>query len=675
MSMVPRVTEVQLIEKAKAAAARGAYDEVLSTCSVLRAEYPECRYGYGLAAIAFRKLGQVDDSNAMVWNSIKSIGLRAANLVTMADTAMDFQDWEEAIRRWKDLRAAFPDQPQGYTRAAVAFRNIGNFNECDRLLEEKKSRMKFDVQDYNLWANSAIDRGQWNLAADRLSELSKVFPREPTEYLAGARVLSAFKNKEEKVDRLKYEGTKDSLKKEFELLWRGMRHGNYKLQDLIDSAKWIVRCRAVTRQTSGAERLFDLAQNDKDLAKVLGGEKIAAPVFNSDRPIRAVFYFPTTTQTDNLTPLLERMSQDPRFSPIILCSRNGNHNNDDSFAFFSQTYSDDPRITVVDGGSHVDENISPYEIGADIVFYHTPYTHHGIYPFFLQAEFVARHTRVAHISYGYFLLTLEGTASHIYDNKHIRSAEMVFSESDVSDRVYRECFGDERVFMTGYPKFDRFRKHLDSEPFERRVENKEKLDVIWTPHWQMAEDPTGGTQTSNFMQYVDIMLNLSKRKDVVLHVRPHPLLRPRLKVIGKLELDEYDAIMEKFQKRGAIFYPANKGVSYVEALMSADVLISDFSSLASEFFITERPIIFCRTDEVWNNGKWIGPFGKKLLEQGCYAVDSEKELVSTLSTIITKRKHPKMQSMRRIIRENNLFPEGSSCERIMDVVAHRVVGK
>lgn len=674
MASDPEFTEEELVQKAQDASARQANDEVLAVCETLRSAYPKSAHGYGLAAVALRRLGQVDASNAMVWKSVKAIGLRPWHLITMADTAMDFKDWDEALRRWKDLRMAFPAHQKGYFRAAVAHREMGQFEDCDRLLEEKMSRMKPEAPDFNLWADSAIDRGEWELAADRLEQMQKAFPKEPSAYVAGARVMSAFQHEKNAAHDSQYAEKPRSLMQEFDALYREMRDKSFGLQDMIDAAGWIVRCRAVSPQTRGAQRLFQLAETDKNLAKVLAGETIAPPAYSADRPIKPLFFFPIITQTDNLTPLLEKMAQDPRFEPIILCSRNRANDYDDSYAFFSKTYAHNPRITVIDGGAHVNENISPYELGADVVFFHTPYSHGPSYPFFLWAGFVARHTRVAHVNYGYFLLTLEGTEKHIYDNPQIQVADMVFSESDVSDRVFRASFGDERVHKTGYPKFDRFRACLETVPFEERVKGKDKLDVIWTPHWQMAEDPTGGTHTSNFTRYVDTMLKLSERDDVVLHVRPHPLLRPRLKVLGMYDFDEFDAIMDTFEKNGAVVYPANEGVSYVEALMSADVLISDFSSLVPEFFITERPIIFCRTDDVWNNGKWIGPFGKTLINEGCYTVDSENELLAMLSTIVAERKHPKMQNMQRLISENNLFPEGSSCERIADVVAQRVTG-
>jgi CDP-glycerol glycerophosphotransferase (TagB/SpsB family) len=668
----PERTEGELVQLARDAAARQDRKEVLALCETLRAQYPKSAPGYGLAAVALRKLGQAEASNAMVWASVKAIGLRAGHLITMADTAMDLKNWEEALCRWSDVRAAFPEQPQGYYRAAVAHRALKQYEACDALLEEKMTRVKPEVRDFNLWADSAIDRGAWELAADRLEKMQQTFPKEPGGYVTGARVMSELQHEENAVHSNKYAGESHSLKQEFDALYRGMRKGRFDLQNLIDAAGWIVRSRAVSQQTRGAQRLFRLAETDANLAKVLAGETIAPPAYSGGRAIRPLFFFPTVTQTDNLTPLLETMAQDPRFEPIVLCSRNRSKANDDSYAFFSKLYAKNPRITVVDGGMHIDENISPYELGADVVFFHTPYSHGPNHPFFLWAEFVARHTRIAHVNYGYFLLTLEGTASHIYDSPHIQTADMVFSEGDVSDRVFRDCFGDARVYKTGYPKFDSFRAHLEKTPFEERVADKEKLDIIWTPHWQMAEDPTGGTHTSNFTRYVDTMLQLSARDDVVLHVRPHPLLRPRLKVLGLYDFHEYDAIMDRFKDNGAVVYPANEGVSYVEALMSADVLISDFSSLVPEFFITERPIIFCRTDDVWNNGKWIGPFGKTLIEKGCYTVDDEEELVATLSEIVAKRQHPKMENMQQLIEENNLFPEGSSCARIVEVVAERV---
>jgi len=67
---------------------------------------------------------------------------------------------------------------------------------------------------------------------------------------------------------------------------------------------------------------------------------------------------------------------------------------------------------------------------------------------------------------------------------------------------------------------------------------------------------------------------------------------------------------------------------YVSNMWGSDVLVTDISGVLPEYFVTGKPVIYCATNMVLTPAAHT----KKILE-GCYIVDSEKELEEYLSML------------------------------------------
>lgn len=658
--------------------------------------YPDC---FNKAAVALRNLGRFDESDAMMQAAISTLGSRPLYHIILGDTAMDRKKWRKALGHWQDLRQIAPDRQKGYLRAVQAYLAVNELDKAEAICAEGLARFPNSAPLLSRHAEVAVRQQRWTEAQTRNEAAAKHAPHDPaikkrqahiTEQLgSGAKPAVRPSNaaEPEKSDnpsgirgmlgRIFQTGTAAStsteqaenpLERELDAVQK--QGSKVSLQDRINLGKkaWENDLSATRHQ--GQLRHFDKAQSDARLSAILSGEVRRNPLRKPDEAIRVVFYFPHVTQTDNLTPLFETMHADPRFEPMILCSRSDSTAQADSYTFFAAKYPAAKGYRVIDGGAHVNSSPSFYELDADLVFFHTPYSLNAPRPFYLRADFAVRHCRVAHVTYGYPLLSLDTKSYHVYAGGHVKLCDFVFAESPACVEPYGRHLHKDRIRVTGYTKVDEFRRHLIDRPFEEKAADiSTRLDVMWTPHWQLPGDSKGDTETSNFLRYYQTMLRVAAGPDITLHVRPHPLLRLRLNAMGIMKFRKYDAVMEQFRKAGAKLYPAEEGVSYIPALMQADVLISDFSSLVAEYTITDRPIIFCRTDDVWNNGKWIGAFGKQLIENCCYVVDDETTLESALDTILSTRKHPKADRMARFVKENELFPEGSASVRICDIIA------
>ncbi len=408
--------------------------------------------------------------------------------------------------------------------------------------------------------------------------------------------------------------------------------------------------------------LIRRGQTDPRLADLLDG----VGNFRSRKPgdpIRVLFFLYTVTQTDNVMPLYERMFQDRRFEPIILSCSDPSSTVADAFAYFNAKYPASLGHKVYSGGRFA--HCAPiYNYDPDVVVYHTPYSNGANTPFYNRANFVGQHARIIHINYGYHL-NLGAKNSHTYLNDQVQKCWRVYCENRDFERAYLTSVERSHVVRVGSTKTDACRKALAS----LRPTANGRLNVIWTPHWQFAKDPTGGTQTSTFKDYHVFMRKVAAMAHVDLHIRPHPLLRGRMNTIGEMTLAEHDAAIDELVRLGATYHAPKDGADYITPLMAADILISDFSSLIVEFAVTNRPVIFCRTDDVWNNGKWLGEFGKDLISVGCYIADNEGDLDNWIETLLLQRQHPKKADKAKFTAEREMFPTHSACQSICDDIA------
>ena len=652
-----------LVGNAEAAAGRSDWAKSASIWQeVIRQapDYPKC---FNKAAVALRKAGLFDESDAVMHDAITVLGPVPEYYIILGDTAMDRRRWRAALKHWKDLRDLDERNPRGYYRAVQAHLALNNADQAEALCATGLSVFPREKHLLILHVKTAANSGTMREVVARVKRAARLHPgdAEIAQLLADTTGITS--------DLAHSDGkplTVAAIENHLDKL-QGSSTA-VKLQRRIDGAREAWQIGLTLGQYGGLQRHFDLARTDDRLQRVLAGTTDRDRGRAPGTPIRVVFFFPHVTQVDHLTPLFERMQRDPRFVPMILCSRSKKLVQADSFEFFSQKYPAADGWRVVDGGADINQNVSFYELDADLVFFHTPYSLNSDRPFYLRADFAARHCMVAHVTYGYPLLTLDAHNSHVYAGDHVRKCDMVFAESPVCLEPYGRFVGKEKVFVTGYTKADEFRRHLQPGSFETIAAGPKPLDVMWTPHWQLPGDSRGDTETSNFLRYSDVMLRMAARSDIQLHVRPHPLLRLRLNATGILPFEEYDAVLEQFRVAGAKVYPADEGVSYVPALMKTAVLVSDFSSLVAEFTITKRPIVFCRTDDVWTNGKWIGAFGKQLIENCCYVVDDEAGLEARLDELVRTRKHPMAAQMAEFVDRNELFPAGSAADRICDLL-------
>lgn len=515
--------------------------------------------------------------------------------------------------------------------------------------------------------DAAIKEKRWDDALEIWSQILSEKPNDPKPYIKLAAAQKGLKKFDLAADILE-QGIKatgaESVHQE-----RIYLADDRQPKDPLASARLIKRMLndvPTPKEFSQEADLIRRSQTDPRLAELMEG----LGTFRTRKPgepIRVLFYLYTVTQTDNVTPLYEKMFEDRRFEPIILSCDDATTTLANAFAYFNWRYPASSGHKVFNGGKFA--HCTPiYNFDPDVVVCHTPYSNGANTPFYNRANFFGRHARVIHINYGYHL-NLGAKNAHTYMNDQVQKAWRVYAENEDFERAYLTTIERSHVVRSGSTKIDACRKALAS----LRPTKTGRLNVIWTPHWQFANDPTGGTQTTTFKEYQVFMRKVAAMEHVDLHIRPHPLLRGRMNTIGEMTLAEHDAAVDELVRLGATYHAPKDGADYITPLMAADVLISDFSSLIVEYAVTNRPVIFCRTDDVWNNGKWLGPFGKDLINAGCYIADNEADLDNLIELLLVQRQHPKKADLAKFTAERDMYPTFSACQAICDDIASSIL--
>lgn len=190
-------------------------------------------------------------------------------------------------------------------------------------------------------------------------------------------------------------------------------------------------------------------------------------------------------------------------------------------------------------------------------------------------------------------------------------------------KKYCENYNDEKITVTGHPKFDDLLKHRIKKNKET-IFNKIKKQrvVLWNPHFSVHPDQGFST----FLEYKEIIFNEIKGKEgLFLLIRPHPLLFKSLEMYHLMDPEEISTWKEKINSQTNMLI--DETGDYKDAFAHSHAMISDASSLALEYLYTKKPILFTfnRDKNLLNEDKYILDY--------LYNVSSAKDIGSFVDLV------------------------------------------
>ncbi len=184
----------------------------------------------------------------------------------------------------------------------------------------------------------------------------------------------------------------------------------------------------------------------------------------------------------------------------------------------------------------------------------------------------------------------------------------------------------QRSLYLGYPGYSYFTSKKNEKSGTWSF-SKNAFRVVWTPRWTTDENVGG----SNFFRYKDFLLKFANdNKQIDFVFRPHPLSFGNFINTGQMTVEEVTRYKNACE---SINVHLDNSKKYADTFWNSSVLISDYSSVIVDYFITENPIIFCRTKNGLVEKNATKVF--QLILEGCYIANDENDIVKYINWLFS----------------------------------------
>lgn len=320
---------------------------------------------------------------------------------------------------------------------------------------------------------------------------------------------------------------------------------------------------------------------------------------NTARTIKVVFIFQMPALWSKQSGIYEEMRRRGNIEITILAVpeydiRTQTHNLEENVAY---EYAIKHNLSVAINALEPNGWKDLREIQPDYVFYQRPYEEY--LPEVYRAKEVCAYAKTCYVPYAYFLTT-SGEMRLDYGRGFTRNIYMNFVTSKDAEQKVRNKFwithklGTKKIEYLGAPIleaiFKRKQNNAEMSVWKDWGCKQEQFKILWTPRWTMDEKIGG----SHYFDYDDNFVELLKEnKDMFLAFRPHPLAFANYIREGLMSESEIENL-EKMYKESHNMVIDHRA-RYMDTFWESDLLVTDISSMAVEYFITGKPIIMCDT--------------------------------------------------------------------------------
>ena len=116
---------------------------------------------------------------------------RVVSPLKTARIALDEQRWSDAVRHYARLRRYAPSDWRGYGEACVAYRQLGQWEKADGVIEEGLAKLGEVNGLLIAYGDTAMDTQRWEEALTRWARLRVGHPSESRGWVRAAEALLA----------------------------------------------------------------------------------------------------------------------------------------------------------------------------------------------------------------------------------------------------------------------------------------------------------------------------------------------------------------------------------------------------------------------------------------------------------------------------------------------------
>ena len=254
----------------------------------------------------------------------------------------------------------------------------------------------------------------------------------------------------------------------------------------------------------------------------------------------------------------------------------------------------------------------------DYVFFQQPYN--VARPDAYTSLAVSDYAKVCYITY-YVMVDLDARTEDCTPVDFMRDLSFYFSQNEADAAFVRrrlEKGGPNvcRVEVTGHPRLEGLEKHReDSCGLWNRPDS---FKILWMPRWTTHEG------NCHFFSYRQPLTGwCAAHENTELMLRPHPKAFKEWRSSGEMTEEQEAALRKEFGEGG---FHLDETEDFYPQMFTADVLISDPSSMIIDAYFTGKPIIYCASNGV--NDSTV-----ETLRPGMYWVNTWEEAERVLNAV------------------------------------------
>lgn len=380
--------------------------------------------------------------------------------------------------------------------------------------------------------------------------------------------------------------------------------------------------------------------------------------------IRVVFMTQYVSSWNKMEPIYERLVNDPRFEVFLLClpieitdcQLDPSVKSNGTFTYFSNKGYSNIINAMLENGKWYDLK----QINPDYLFCSRPYNNY--LPKEYSSRNFSRFTKICLVLYGINLS--KRTLGTCINWRFCSDIRIFFSERDFVTKYYLKQYHIktklklQSVVTTGAPVLESIiqRKNEQITAWEF---SHNPFRIIWTPRWT-TDSNVGG---SNFFKYKDFLISFAKNNtDLDILFRPHPLALDHFVRTGEMTSQDVQKFKDICNTTKNISLDTTK--EYIGTFWQSSVLISDYSSILPEYFITGKPIIFCEANIDWG----LEDFAQKMFDAFYIArcEDDIKKYIQEIKNGNDYLKEKRQQVIAGIFGEDFSVPSRKIVEYLLD---------
>ena len=181
-------------EYAEVSLRQGDFDEGLERCQTVRERFPGRADGYVRAAWAYMEMHDYAKADDFCRQSMEAAPKDIRSFSEYAEICMRQRDFYGALERWSVVREKFPKNALGYVRGSVAYCELENFTEAEKLCKKCMDAVPNDIRTFAEYAEISLRQGDFPTAVERWNTVRETFPRESAGYIRGAYAYSQIKD-------------------------------------------------------------------------------------------------------------------------------------------------------------------------------------------------------------------------------------------------------------------------------------------------------------------------------------------------------------------------------------------------------------------------------------------------------------------------------------------------